>query len=73
MDHQLEWKTYAANPRLCWYLYRSDKLVGVVFRGDTFNIYIEGETPTAKRTLVARMPTLDEAKNLLQTLIGARS
>jgi hypothetical protein len=68
----LEWKTYAANP-LFWYLVRGSKLVGVVLRTDTFNVYIEGETFPAQRTLVAKMPTLDEAKNLLQTLIGVRS
>ena len=68
----LEWITYSSRPRI-WHLYQNNKLMGFVYRGiDDFDVYIEGETFTAQRACVAKMPILDEAKNLLQTLIGVQ-
>lgn len=69
----LEWRTLIAiNPRF-WYLYQGSRCLGVVHPGtDGFDVYIESQTPFAQRTLVAKMPTLNEAKHLLQTLIGVQ-
>ena len=68
----LEWRTLSPYPAI-WYLHRKNTLVGVVRRTrHTFDVYVESQTPFAQRTLVAKMPTLDEAKNLLQTLLGAQ-
>ena len=73
------WSNDLLSPRQHW-LYRDTHKIenlGLVYavRSDAFAVYLsENEySKVGVRRWVAEMPTLDEAKDLLMTLVGSRS
>lgn len=72
------WKREHGSPRQHW-LYRDTHRIenlGLVYEVNptSFSVYInEDDGLLLARRWVAEMPTLDEAKNLLMTLVGSRT
>jgi hypothetical protein len=73
------WSNDSLSPRQHW-LYRDTHKIenlGLVYevRPDAFTVYLTetAYTRVGVRRWVAEMPTLDEAKDLLMTLVGSRS
>jgi hypothetical protein len=72
----LHWKTEHDNPRL-HYLYYGNKSKGMIsrVRDNAYGVYQVkplGTSAFLANEFVCMMPTLDEAKDLLQTITGAQ-
>jgi hypothetical protein len=71
------WKREHDSPRQHW-LYRDTHRIenlGLVYEVNptSFSVYIKEDDGMLARRWVAEMPTLDEAKNLLLTLVGSQT